>query len=608
MKSIEINKNNGYSNERGKNYLETDINLKKEKEKSSNKKYNTNVLINNINEKKIKYMNKKIPEIGLNINKNESNKYENDFNIENRRLKTEINNKINIDEDSKIKRTLNSKNNTTVNTITNNSKSHKNNNNQNGLNINNQKKVLEKKKTQKQYIVKVNGKKTRINIVACNRVKKNSKSIKKTTPRTNHKNKNIVNKINEIEKTKSGNIQIKTQGNINNDSENIIIIDKGLKTEIDLQQNKNKNYKIKKNHIKSSSNVNKINNLFEHNKYHRAFNLPNLPIDNIIGTRNFNKNCSNYMTTNNTSNNKSFNKNLNKHFNTGLILKNTNISNFGSNNVEQKMKVNTNPNMTNNKAKITSYNNIPRNKKELVTIRNTVFNFNIVNSSLIISSLNKKRYSNSNSFHFLNKKIKDKKVKKNNLTHINRTLNNANITIGDLNKNKSNDKIISGVKNYSSNTNTNKNNIINTIQKKDILNYSENVAKTENNDNPVSKIKNKLEKILLNKLKQNSSQDKKHIKYNSVKLGDYNRNKIRKNKIINKKGKIINKHNSNKSNTNSIFLNNKSISPTYKNIKTINNSEIDSNKLIYVQKQNQFLKSIQSDNVQKKLVKRWTKS
>ena len=32
------------------------------------------------------------------------------------------------------------------------------------------------------------------------------------------------------------------------------------------------------------------------------------------------------------------------------------------------MKVNTNPNITNNKTKISSYNNIPRNKKELVTI------------------------------------------------------------------------------------------------------------------------------------------------------------------------------------------------------------------------------------------------
>ena len=141
-----------------------------------------------------------------------------------------------------------------------------------------------------------------------------------------------------------------------------------------------------------------------------------------------------------------------------------------------------------------------------------------------------------------------------------------------------------------------------------ILNYSENVVKTENNDNPIVKIKNKLEKILLNKLKQNSSQDKKHIKYNSVKLDEYNRNKIRKNKIIKKKNKVFNKQYSNKCPINSIFLVNKSISPTYKNIKTISNNEIDSNKIIYVKKQNQLPNSSQSDNVQKKLVKKWTKS
>ena len=78
-------------------------------------------------------------------------------------------------------------------------------------------------------------------------------------------------------------------------------------------------------------------------------------MDNIIGTRNIKKNC---ITGNNT-NNKSFNKNQNyKYNNTGLILKNANISNFSSNKPEQKMKVNTNSNITNNKTKISSYNNI----------------------------------------------------------------------------------------------------------------------------------------------------------------------------------------------------------------------------------------------------------
>jgi hypothetical protein len=47
---------------------------------------------------------------------------------------------------------------------------------------------------------------------------------------------------------------------------------------------------------------------------------------------------------------------------------------------------------------------------------------------------------------------------------------------------------------------------------------------------------------------------------------------------------------------------NKLVSGT--NIKTINNREINSNKLIYVQKQNKFAISSQSANGQKKLLKK----
>ena len=625
MKSIEISKNNGTSEEKEKKYLKTDINInkekEKEKEKSYNKKYNNSNMISDIGEIKTKHLSKKLTnDIGLNININLNNKeknkyYENDTFIANRRMKTETNNNINLEDDNKVKRTINSKNNTTVNTITNNSnannsKNHKNNNNSKNMISNNQKaNQVYKKKTKKKYVVELNGHKTRINIVACKRTKKNSKSIKKTTPRTNHKNINIMNKNIEMDKKKNSNIQIKTE--TINDTDNIMIIDKGLKTETDIQE-KNINNKIKKNNIKSSSNVSKLSNLIEHNKYRRAFKLP---IDNIIGKRNIKKNYSNNIkNSNNNSNNKSYNKiQKHKYTSTGIILKNTNISNFSTNNGEQKMKVNTNPNIANNKTKISSYNNIPRNKKELVTIRNTVINFNMVNSSLIISSLNKKRHSISNSFHFLNKKLNTKKsmnFNNNNQNHINRTLNNVNFIGGIIKKNKSNDKMNS-INNYSTNTKKNKfknkNIIITNIQKNNILNYSENVSKTENNEGPILKIKNKLEKILLSKLKQNMSQEKKQIKYNSVKLDEYNRNNIRKKKMLCKKTKFS-KHNSNKCTTNSIFMINKSISPNNKNIKTISNSEINSNKLISVQKQNKNGNICQSENGQKRLIKKWTNS
>ena len=138
------------------------------------------------------------------------------------------------------------------------------------------------------------------------------------------------------------------------------------------------------------------------------------------------------------------------------------------------------------------------------------------------------------------------------------------------------------------------------------MNYSENVAKTENNETPIIKIKNKLEKILLNKMKQNNSLDKKNNKNNSVKNDEYNgSNILRKNKIIKQKNNNFIKHNSNKCTTNSIFIINKSISPAYKTIKTINNSEINSNnKLISVQKQNKIAAASQSYNGQKRITKK----
>jgi hypothetical protein len=263
------------------------------------------------------------------------------------------------------------------------------------------------------------------------------------------------------------------------------------------------------------------------------------------------------------------------------------------------MKVNTNPNIiNNNKKKILSYNNIPKNKnkKELI-IRNTVINFNVLNSSLIISSLNKKRHSISNSFHFLHKKINSKKSinNSNHLAHINRTLNNA--TFKNYSNNIKKNKIIISNNNNEQNNNNNM-----------AMNYSENVAKTENNETPIIKIKNKnkLEKILLNKLKQNNSQDKKHSKYNSMKIEEFHsNNNIMKKKIIKQKNNNFTKHNSNKCTTNSIFIMNKSISPTYKTIKTINNSEINSNKnLISVQKQNKMTIASQSYNGQKRIIRK----
>ena len=78
-------------------------------------------------------------------------------------------------------------------------------------------------------------------------------------------------------------MQIKTEINdIDNALENFIIIEKGLKTEIDIQDKDKVKINKVKNHIKSSTNSNKLNNLLENYKYNRALNIP---IDNIIGKK-----------------------------------------------------------------------------------------------------------------------------------------------------------------------------------------------------------------------------------------------------------------------------------------------------------------------------------
>ena len=82
----------------------------------------------------------------------------------------------------------------------------------------------------------------------------------------------------------------------------------------------------------------------------------------------------------------------------------------------------------------------------------------MVNSSLIISSFNKKRHSNNSLLQ----------------NHINRTLNNANNMIWDIKSNKSKVKINS-IKNYSTNIKKNKN-AINNLPKNDILKYSDNIV------------------------------------------------------------------------------------------------------------------------------------
>ena len=135
----------------------------------------------------------------------------------------------------------------------------------------------------------------------------------------------------------------------------------------------------------------------------------------------------------------------------------------------------------------------------------------------------------------------------------------------NIKNNKSKEKMNS-IKNYSTNAKKNKN-VINNIPKNYILNYSENISKNENNEGPIVIIKNKLEKILLN---QNNTIE---ILLEKIKSSII-RPKISQSIIQINAPQIP-------------FLINKSLLSGHKNGKISSNSEINSNKLICVQKQNQ---------------------
>ena len=317
--------------------------------------------------------------------------------------------------------------------------------------------------------------------------------------------------------------------------------EKGLKNYLKIspkdekkeKHNKTKTINLYKNNnlqINLDSNYSTLENITINNsKIKTENNFNELFPNNLYATRNIkNKILQNYsyfvQNTNNSFKNITLTT-LRKHFNSKASFNLKNIFNKKNN------------------------NNLNKKKKNSLTIKNTVINLNMIDSNLIISSFNKRNNNNNlnkNKTNPISKKISKNKFPKLKLKY----------------------NIISNLRN-----------------KKNFLNFSHNLVKTEINDFSKNKMKYKLEKI--NKLKKDLIKDKTHIKYNSMRLNDVNLN----NKSIKKiKTSVISRIISKKN------LENKTISPNNKNIEKINTQaqinnkdEINLRKFISLQNKHRLL-------------------
>ena len=207
----------------------------------------------------------------------------------------------------------------------------------------------------------------------------------------------------------------------------------------------------------------------------------------------------------------------------------------------------------------------------------------MVNSNLIISSTSKKNSKKNNS---LNKKK---------IININLNSNHQSQISQNISKNKIkeiNNKINNKFK-LTSNFNL-KYNLFRNLYKKNVLNSSQTWARTESNEINVNKMKIKLDEIM-HKLKQNFFlQNSKHVKFNSMRLDELNKNKLKK--ITKTKTTLLSKPSSKKNNINLLYLGNKTISPKVKIMKKynshINNIDETNSKNYSFQKLNKLPKNI----------------
>ena len=540
----EINRN--FKNKRNNNYLKTEISKDKGKNilqlKGIQKMKLPNINIDNItngNNSNIKIIDNTKEENNNNFDKNKNKNYNIKTNIKkinNNKLFQKANDKGNSEyiirtfdkekHDSFFKQNLNKYSKISGNL------------NKNYL------KNLEHKNT-----IDVDDKIHRINID----ISTNLGCIKNNNTNNNNEHYNSKKKNNMLDKKRTRAVKSDISKN-----ENIYInIDLNNKKLIHKDNLNDKNYNLKEidNVIKTepskkpsiSSNSNLINTEDSKEDKNKLLQIKITPI-NPVKISNYRKNQKNHKrynipkNLNKSSNGSIFNSLLKNPFipvdstNFNTINQNSNNTNIqlGANNINKKMNNNKNSHKTINNSK----------KKPCVTIRNTVINFNMIDSGFILESLNKK------------KEIKKKSSMIGTNNSVNKLQNNhlyglCNKFNNNLMPNINNNNIQGDISIRTKTINVNSNNNNMHFNSKKLLNYGDKYMKH------FKKISNIKTKKFIN------NHDKIHMKFNSMRLEDFNGLKTKK--------KNLNNININKIGN---LNNNKLINNQQKYFNTINNEEI----------------------------------
>ena len=390
--------------------------------------------------------------INMNILKNIQHR--NTIDVEDNR-----NHRINIDISTNLGCRKN--NNTSINNTT--------------ISDNNQNSKLIKEKTNKKKDISEND--SNINIIdidSNNNISKNNKLNKNITQRekiniTNRNNTNInLKTIEKVLKTDPGKktiipssktlINIESYNTKDNNNQFLNMKIAPLKTnKINNYQKKEK--KSKRQNLNIPKNLNKTSN----SNFHSFIKNPFIPTETT--------NYINIKNTINQSNTTQSTNQLNKKIN------NTNNTNNTNNKNSQKL-------INNNK------------KKPCVTIRNTVINFNMIDSGLFLASLNRKKDSKKKST-IMNQNNSVNRLQNNHLYGVCNKFNNN--LVPNINNNLHGDI---SIKTKTINVNSNNN-----------LHY--NGKKVENYMKNYKKIKS------INNKKFINNYDKIHMKYNSMRLEDF---------------------------------------------------------------------------------------
>ena len=350
--------------------------------------------------------------------------------------------------------------------------------------------------------------------IGCTKTTSSSKNnkvneIAKRKIEKNSKKKGIGNKTDIFEKDMNINIDLNNKKSIYRDihisqkNSNLNTIESTLKTDPNQKNSKKLNINTLEHDNKDDNKQGTHMKLISHNTYkpknHKNLNnhskksnvISNLPkhLNKTSTISNVNSSIKNPFLISDTNNYENGNSliNYNTNYTPGTHYLNKKFTHFKTNDLTQN----------NNK------------KKPCVTIRNTVINFNMIDSGLILASLNKKKdIKKRNNTIEQNNSVN--RINNNHLSGLCSKFNNSNNIsinnnlISNINHSSINDF---NIKTKTINANSNNNMYINN---KKILGYAENINKNYRKIIHINNNKNYA-----------NNQDKGHTKYNSMRLEDF---------------------------------------------------------------------------------------